>query len=397
MNYLKNKEFNEMAISQEQKKNKILLINVLLICYMYIATIGNYLGLPTDFLALGEKRIYLICTILILGLIPIVTSRKIYFNGTILSGLFLTIYMIIMGVNYNEDPLSWFSCVAVWIMIITILYNLKSSSREKQLYYNILCISTIIISMLYIIGMTSWNVSKTVEGNNSIYYILTGMAFAFSTYNSKLEIITLLITSAAILISTKVICIIAMLIIWSSVIYRKGWSVVQVLKSIIGMVILAFFLWHIIKQFVVFNKFTDVFLSIFDKFNSGGSGRSEIYIGIIELLGKSSGSELLFGHGYNAIDRILYIGSHNDFLMVLYNYGLIGLGLYLIFFIQLIKDFVRLRQQDSPYAFAFGISLVIFLCISMTSNVLNTQIQFLLLCVFWGMVMPKREEITNAK
>ena len=49
MNYLKNKEFNEMAISQEQKKNKILLINVLLICYMYIATIGNYLGLPTDF------------------------------------------------------------------------------------------------------------------------------------------------------------------------------------------------------------------------------------------------------------------------------------------------------------------------------------------------------------
>lgn len=393
MNCLKNKESNEMAVPQEQKKNKILLINVLLICCMYISTLGGYWNLAAGLFAIAEKRIFFIGAILLLGLCHIVYSRKFSLNGTILAGLFLAVYMVFMSINYIEEPLTWFSCVATWIIAITIFYNQKSSAREKELCYNILCLAVLAFSILYTIGYLS-SQTKTVEGVNSIYYITTGVPFIFAAKNSKWSVMALLATSLAILISCKMICIFALLIAWSTVIYRKGWSAAQILKSIIGVGISVFFLWFVLTQFVAVD---DIVYAVFDKINGGGSGREEIYADTFTLLGHSSIAELFCGHGYKAIDRALYIGSHNDFLMVLYNYGFIGLGLYLIFIIQLINDFARLRKQNSPYAFAFGISLVVFLCVSSTSNVLNTQIQLFLLAVFWGMTMPKREEIANAK
>ena len=71
---------------------------------------------------------------------------------------------------------------------------------------------------------------------------------------------------------------------------------------------------------------------------TGGNGRVDIYLNIWNQFKHSSIPEQLFGHGYMAVKRINYdILAHNDFLQLLYDGGLMGVLLYLIFWFFLIR------------------------------------------------------------
>lgn len=152
-------------------------------------------------------------------------------------------------------------------------------------------------------------------------------------------------------------------------------------------------LWQIIKNYTDANSFGGIFLSVIDEANTGGNGRFEIYTKTISEYSHLSIFKQIFGCGFNAINNAINIGTHNDFLMVLYNYGFVGFVIYITFFVQLVRDFLCLYREKSKYTFAFAVSLIVFFCVSMASNVLNTQIQFLLLCLFWGMTMPGRADV----
>ena len=123
-----------------------------------------------------------------------------------------------------------------------------------------------------------------------------------------------------------------------------------------------------------------------EDFSSGGNGRAEIMSKVLYLLNyESNTSSIIFGHGVNAISRTIGIGGHNDFLEVLYCYGIIGLVLFITFLIYLIKE-IRILLSNT-HRIAFYISIIILFFALSASKLIATQIGLLPLSILWGTLL----------
>ena len=114
------------------------------------------------------------------------------------------------------------------------------------------------------------------------------------------------------------------------------------------------------------------------------SGRQDLYDGIYFALQDNNLFEWILGHGFR--NTVIAIGNvaHNDFLEVLYDYGLIGLMLVILLLLSLIRDYFKFRKMDLPCAKAFLSSLIITFILMGVSEALITPSYFLIIAMFWG-------------
>ena len=114
---------------------------------------------------------------------------------------------------------------------------------------------------------------------------------------------------------------------------------------------------------------------LFERYDSivddQGSGRIGVYEVSYNMIVNSDSFQFIFGHGWNAVKNYSSLGlsAHNDPLEILYDFGVIGFGLYLYFVYCLLKMFGRLLKRRSLNSGAFACSLVIFLFLSAFSHV----------------------------
>lgn len=118
-----------------------------------------------------------------------------------------------------------------------------------------------------------------------------------------------------------------------------------------------------------------------------GQGRSGIYEYTLLMIQSSSPTELVLGHGHIGVkkDSIFQLSAHNDFLEVIYDYGLIILILYLWLWGYVIRQCYRLYHARSSLFFPYATSLSIFLVMSMVSHLILYASYFNYLVIFWGM------------
>ena len=119
-----------------------------------------------------------------------------------------------------------------------------------------------------------------------------------------------------------------------------------------------------------------------------GRNRLGIYILTMEMILSSSSQELLLGHGHFAVKKnsIFNVSAHNDFLEVIYDYGLIILVLYLCLWIYVFRKCISLYKQKSELLFPYAVSLCIFLVLSNVSHLILYTSYFNFLVLFWGCV-----------
>lgn len=103
-----------------------------------------------------------------------------------------------------------------------------------------------------------------------------------------------------------------------------------------------------------------------------GSGRLVVWEHTMSMIEEQEGTTLLFGNGYNAVvhDSALQLSAHNDFLEVTYDFGLVGLLLYLASFITLGLFVVKMIIDRSSYAPPIVMLFVIYFIQSMISHVI---------------------------
>lgn len=85
----------------------------------------------------------------------------------------------------------------------------------------------------------------------------------------------------------------------------------------------------------------------------GGSGRDFFYKTIIESYINSDLKSQIFGHGRDTLSNILirntvHSSAHDDFLEILYNYGLVPAILLFAYYISLISEWIKMRKQKYP-------------------------------------------------
>ncbi len=103
-----------------------------------------------------------------------------------------------------------------------------------------------------------------------------------------------------------------------------------------------------------------------------GSGRTYVWQAAFDLIERSDFLPLLFGHGFNKVekDSMLGLSAHNDFLEVTYDYGIVGLALYVSAFSAVGLIVFRLIRKKSPYAPAMAMFFTIYFLLSMISHII---------------------------
>ena len=117
-------------------------------------------------------------------------------------------------------------------------------------------------------------------------------------------------------------------------------------------------------------------MQIFERFSrlstDGGSGRDVIWNIVLQAYKESNFMERLFGHGFQSVYYSLRPGgfsrfAHNSYIEYLYDYGIIGLAILLVFVMSMIVFTVKLMNRKSKYTPVMGLLLVITIFLGMFS------------------------------
>ena len=105
--------------------------------------------------------------------------------------------------------------------------------------------------------------------------------------------------------------------------------------------------------------------------DDGGSGRDIIWADTYKNIQNRDIGYKFVGNGYRSAQKVsvLQLAAHNDFLEIWYDFGGIGLALYLVSFLSLCLYTFRLFKRKSQYAPHLGMIMTYYFIFSMTSIV----------------------------
>jgi hypothetical protein len=99
----------------------------------------------------------------------------------------------------------------------------------------------------------------------------------------------------------------------------------------------------------------------------GGSGRFSRWDILLSAIGKSDLWELIFGRGFGAVYGLIGGRAHNDFIEIFYNFGLITVVLYVVFYLRLFVVNFKQYRCHYPYAKYMTCSIIVSLVLAMVS------------------------------
>lgn len=354
--------------------------------YLYIKVISSYISLISTGKTEGRASYIILFTFI--GLI-LMKGRKI--NRTIASAVIFTLYMMIYPLWEGDDIIVSMASYIIWPVVFYITYNMNYKNRDITVIGYLGAFTCNTAAYLYI-TLTNMGVyslmdqNNAIAGYNSIYYVLLAFPFVFLVKNKIHVLLLTILPFLSFIVSTKTTCILSSVVILCYYFYAtiRDMGLSRKLFLIVGTIM------SLISSFYFFD-FSEVISSLQEDVGSGGNGRSDIAIQVLDrFFNQSSFFEVLLGHGVGAVGKVLNIGAHNDFLETLYNYGLFGIGFFLLFGYNLVRN-IKLFRYNLENKKAYIISLVVFLFCCMASKLLGTQIQMILLAMFWGVVLKQIE------
>lgn len=381
--------------------------------------------------------VYLINGYLIISnLCSIYNMKNIIFNArfsTWIMGLMLIISafcFFINVINRNKFPLIiWISAIFAFWTVLSTLFNysiqkdnifitlanqlfwwstlilgylaFRKGKKAKSMKITVggLFFAVFILYMQYVLNINKY-VFVTPNMVNSYYYCLLFLPFVLTIKKTYIKNIFIGLIMFAALLSMKrtafLAIILSLMVNYSVMMLISGRSIRKKIR--------VFFYFFIVAalSFIFYDFIKETYnLDILLRFKSieidGGSGRNFIYKSVWYELIEFDFAFWLIGKGYNGVllNSSIGLSAHNDFLEVLYDYGLIGLILYTIFIAKLIKygiDFIKTKHVNAD---AYAASLMIFFTISMASHLIIYPTYFMLLILFWAWQIGGLESSNN--
>lgn len=135
--------------------------------------------------------------------------------------------------------------------------------------------------------------------------------------------------------------------------------------------------------------------------NDRGSERLDIYSKIFEIFSDSSIWNVLLGNGYMSVREKIDILAHNDFLEVLFDFGIIAFAAYLVFFIRLIKYSLVIhrdrRKLPIEGSASFVAAIILFLFLGFFNCFITSPIYFATLMFYFGLEMGSIDRIKKTQ
>ena len=331
----------------------------------------------------------------VLAIFCVVVCIKFFYEPLppiLIFGFTLSVLIFFSMFMYSQH---WFSSAFLlskaflWLLVMAMGYVSTRYYNMDKLIPKIIFILAIFLSWFYI---TSLDEDFSIENKSytmtSVYYILCCLPFFFHFKSRTFKIILIIIISGLVLVSFKrsaIVCFVAVLLILYFANAKKI-STKGKIVSFFAFIAVAFLANYLYGYFFEgTSKLSDI-LNIWDNRISFDGGREDVWLDAWNLQLNSSFTEWFFGHGYNAvaIDNITNLSAHNDFLEILYNYGLISLIAFIAFIIKLFSICDESKTKKEGNYNGFLSAVWIFIVASLPSHMLTYSTYFLLLSFYFG-------------
>ncbi|MEL1134489.1 O-antigen ligase family protein [Desulfitobacterium sp. THU1] len=319
-----------------------------------------------------HKLPYIVVQLILFAILAILST---YINGEYMDGDFLlTIISIVL-----------------WIFVYIASYIVTRKSQNSRGPFYIVALTLPFIAYLYYL---IFQVQV-----NGIYYVLIFLPIILTLQKTYLKVFGIFVIFACVIVSLKRTALIAAVLavffyffITSSQAKKQEHNIKNTLIAL-GVVLTVSigvaYLYEYLSQY--FNL--DWLARLQALQTDGGSNRDIVWKTTINMQFNSTALEWLFGHGYNAVLRYspFELSAHNDFLEVLFDYGLSGFAFYISFIISLFRVFNRMYRDKFVLVAQFASSLIIFLVMSTTSHLVIYPTYFIYLAFFWGVSIAQYE------
>ncbi len=294
-----------------------------------------------------------------------------------------------LGLIVTLIAVSWW--VIVFILFYSIFVNdFKNNYYHKLIklypYFYFLIFALSLYKMVFRVGSINYGI---IEANalNSVYWVLLLVPFAFLLKNTKLRYIILVLTFISVIISSKrgATIAISLVIIFSLIKDSFQWK--HLLRNLIYGAIMLVGLFFILEKTI---SIIDVnVINRFEKTDFEEESRMYLYIDTWNSYISKDMTHKIFGSGYRstAIDRggLLSKTAHNDYLEVLYDYGILGLILYLYLTWQIVNRLKIMYRIGGKYFHAYFSAFIIFFVMSMVSHLIIYPTYFAYIVIIWAL------------
>lgn len=323
--------------------------------------------------------------------------KTLLFSGINRLILLLLMIGIISSLLYGRENLLMIKQIifivywgAVFFLFYFFTFNDSDTINETNKFYFLLLIpiTILVFTSNALRGSMGYKVSQL--GNNMIFYLLTVLPWLLVSKRRIFRLASVLFVLAMSVITLKRSAMTSSIICTLIVIYveyiKGNTNKVRAICLSFLFVISAFGLMYYA------NSINDgaAIERVENLEDDEGSGRLERYKDVLRLLrDEDNRGKMVFGHGFRTVEVSLgeeSSSAHNDFLEVLYDYGVIGLLLFVLFHLALIKRVMYLGNVESEYAESYAVSYVIFFIMSMVSHLIIYPTYFIFLTSYWGAI-----------
>lgn len=376
---------------------KFILLYFFPLCWLYRVTLSNNFGISSTInsLMLSSRGL----TVVIFSFFGWLMMSKSETSVSVKRALSLSLYMLFVALlTTGSMDISMLAILFFWSVTFYITEKITLSLDDiglialiASVVCNLMAID-VIVHYPQLAFLNQLDQNQQVAASNSIYYVMSASIFIFLVKNNLLKIVLLILPCLAMLLVGKSTCLLAIAVsvcfyFQKLLLQSRGkiWIIVGIVAAVFVAAYFGEGLFNISETFSGFSVDVD----------SGGNGRFEIWTKVLQLYTSSDLFHILFGNGPQAVSKVVNLGGHNDFIEVLFDFGLFGIIAYVSFWwslIQRTKEF----SSKSDIRLAYIVSLIVYAAASMFSNFINTQIQMLFFVMFWGVVYNQRTDKNNS-
>lgn len=227
-----------------------------------------------------------------------------------------------------------------------------SALHDNRYPTSIVMCASIVLMSIPVLSIYDSMPTELILNRDYTFAIFATIPYLFLIRWPSVRLISIVLAFMLILVSTKRSLIIALLppiiIFYSLMIFKDpNKSLKYKIFSTFIIVALLFVGISALKETV---DLSDNIQERFEDLSSDdGSGRGSIYDTIMTAVSMQSFLGILFGNGYDAVaNNLLGHPAHNDFLEVLYNHGIIALGLWIAFIVMILKKTISFIKTNLP-------------------------------------------------
>lgn len=312
-------------------------------------------------------------------------------DNRIVNLCFLWEILMIVVLIFNGTAFSqWFKCLA-WPLFFQASYLfIRQDIHLIEFFQKPFYVLSFMGGIYMVLALKL----KDLESQtNMVYFFLLTIPAVLLTSNKKWSYYILIFATFAAFISMKRSVILSFILFWGIMggkfLFDKGKQKMAIILIVIGGL-------AVYGSFKIADNLSGGHLSLrtvdYQK-EDITNGRGTIYLETIDMITRTSPMHLILGNGHNAVLRNspLEKSAHNEFLEIIYDYGIIMLLMYLCFWVYVLRQWHYHYKNNTIYFVPYTLSVCLFAVMAMVSQLVLYCSYFLYLVMFWGMTAALRD------